>query len=354
MSAMECKAVLARVEDLAALSAMHAQLEEPHLVVCAECREQVARTRDVLAGLDAIPRLEPRGDLADRVMAKIAMAPPPAWASRATPRPAVPPPASREVPGFMAWVASRPFAMPAFAMAAVVALAVMLRPGPRELAQQVAHPSPIVEEPATPAAGAPALEIAQLTGTMQAFEQGTWKDLAGGAKLPAGQRVQVARGGHATLAFPDGSRVELAAESEAVPFADRVRLRRGSARFDIKHRPERTFRVLVPDGEVRVLGTLFTVDARPAATLVHLLSGHIEVQCGTQVERLEDGDSATIGAGHLSKLLASAAPATAGEVASPGPAGIPESADAPVMPATDPHPAVQATPATGPAPQGLQ
>jgi len=354
----ECAAVVARVEELAALTAMHAQLEEPHLVVCAECREEVAHTRDLLSGLDAIGTRAPQGDLSERVMAKIAAAPPPAWAARTAARPiprAVPAPPAPQPPGFMAFLSMRAMAVPAFAMAVALFAVVAFRTPGRELAQRAPAASPIVEEPVVADRSAPPIQVAQVSGRLTAFDQGTWKDIAAGGTVAAGQRVQVARGGRAALALPDGSRVELASETELVPFADRVRLRHGAARFDVKHRPERTFRVLVPDGEVRVLGTLFTVDAKSAGSLVHLLAGRLEVQCGNQVERLEDGDSATIGDGRLAKQLASASGLPPGtESARPDafPSDVAAPSDAPV--GADPRPAVQATAASGAAPDGLR
>ena len=379
--ATECAAVVARVEELAALSAMHAQLEEPHLVVCAECREEVARTRDVLAGLDAVPVQQPKRDLSEQVMSRIATSPAPAWAKAAarpvarpvaTPasearRPAVPEPP----PGFFASFNMRALTVPAFAFAAVLLAVAAFRGGPgRELAHHTPTASPIVEEPmlATPiltTRGAPAIQIAAVSGRLTAFDQGTWKDIAAGGAIAAGQRIQVEHGGHATLALADGTKLEVAQDTELVPFTDRVRLRHGSARFDVKHRPERTFRVLVPDGEVRVLGTLFDVDAKPSSTLVHLLAGRLEVQCATQVERLEDGDSATIGAGRLTKLAAAAhadaGPGVASDATVGGrpadafPSDVAVQPDVPVTPGGhDPRPTVQATAATGPAPEGLK
>jgi hypothetical protein len=277
-------------------------------------------------------------------------------------------------PGFLAFLAGRPLAVPTVAFALVAVAWITLRPGP---GVQVAHrsaeggspfrpaASPIVEEPAVDVGSlGPAVRIARLEGTVQAFDEGTWKDLASGAALKEGQRLQSAAGARATLALPDGSRLEVAADTELVPFAERVRLRRGSVRFDVQHRPERIFRVLVPDGEVRVLGTLFDVGVKPAGTRVHLLHGRVEVQCGAQVVLLADGDSATIGGGRLAHIAASGAAGDSTPAGSSEPSSgesqtsaVSEAAvppDAPVVPGPDPRPAVEATAASGPAPAGLR
>lgn len=381
--ANECKGVLARVGDLAALTAHHAQLEEPHLVVCGECRENVARTRVVLDGLDAIPVRAPQGDLSDRVMMRIQSAPAPAWAARAAARSGVTPkievrpaePVRRPIvaaepeTGFFDWLGSlltgRALAPAAMGLAVVLFALVAIKPATREqVARTVAPASPIVEEPDVVERGAPGVQVASTQGGVTVFAEGAWKPITAGASFAAGQRAAVAPGGRASLTLPDGSKLDVGGDTEVVAFAERVRVRRGHVRFDVMHRPERIFRVLIPDGEVRVLGTLFDVDAATAGSRVHLLHGRLEVQCAAQVERLEDGDGVTIAGGKLTKLAAAersgasdvpssasssngpAATETTGDVAAPP--------DAPVVPPADPRPAVQATAASGPAPLGLK
>lgn len=362
----ECKAVVERVEDLATLSAHHAQLEEPHLVVCSDCRDQVARTRDVLAGLDALPVQAPKADVSDRVMMRIQSAPAPAWAAKRAAAPVrakvepksepVRRPVAEPQPGFLEWLASvltpRNLAVPAMGLAVVLFALVAIKPVGQQVARTTAPASPIVEEPELIEAGAPGITVASLTGEVSAFVQGEWKKVAAGGTVAAGQRLQIGRGSKASLTLPDGSKIDVGAETELVAFSERVRVHHGHARFDVMHRPERIFRVLVPDGEIRVLGTLFDVDAAAAGSRVHLLHGRIEVQCAAQVERLEDGDSATIGAGKLTKLAAADHAAGAGPLPS---TGTPVASEAsPDSVGADPRPAIQATAASGPAPAGLK
>ena len=375
----ECRAVVGRVEDLAALTAHHAQLEEPHLVVCADCREQVAGTRDVLAGLDALPVRAPRlaatgTDLADRVMMRLSAAPAPVWAAKRAPVAQAPavvsgrspvqprveprrPVLSEPAPGFfervLAVLTLRNLAAPAMGLAVVLFALVAIKPAGQQVAHTRTPASPIVEEPELIESGTAGVALSNVQGEVTAFTGGAWKPVSG--SVAAGQRVQVGRGGRVTMTLPDGSKIDVGGDTEVVAFAERFRVRHGHARFDVMHRPERTFRVLVPDGEVRVLGTLFDVDAATAGTRVHLLHGRIEIQCATQVERLEDGDSATIGSGKLTRLAAAdRAGAEPLSSSTPAHADGADAGEATAVPAGDPRPAVQATAASGPAPQGLK
>jgi hypothetical protein len=355
----ECTAVQARAGELAALAPERAQADEPHLVACSACRDEVARTRAVLRGLDRIPVTEPSRDLSASVMSRISSAPPPAWLAKSAPRPTVAPrraPPTEPPPGFFASMNVRAFALPAAGLALVLALVVLVRPSAdSRLARLTPSPSamPAVESESPLPGGE--VTLAKLTGRASAFDEGAWKDVAEGQSFPQGRRLRTEPGAKASLALPDGSRVDVAADSELFAFADRIRLRRGRARFDIRHRPERIFRVLVPDGEIRVLGTLFDVESRPQGTRVHLLHGRLEVQCDRAVERLEDGEGATFSGTKLTKLTAAAPLATSDDFPpATSTSEVPAHPDEPTSVGPDPKPTIDAEPAKGPAPTGLQ
>lgn len=98
------------------------------------------------------------------------------------------------------------------------------------------------------------------------------------------------------LTLPDGSRVELNAQTAlAVDFtaaARRVRLAGGEAFFQVSRDPARPFYVETPAGSVRVTGTQFNVRSEsPGALEVTVLEGSVQVQPGgAAVRDLTHGD----------------------------------------------------------------
>jgi transmembrane sensor len=101
------------------------------------------------------------------------------------------------------------------------------------------------------------------------------------------------------LELPDGSRVTLAAASAiAVSFsADerRVSLLQGEAFFEVRHDPERPFRVIAEDVTTSVVGTSFDVRRDSSGVAVAVQEGIVEVSSSAgsrkQAERLTPGQS---------------------------------------------------------------
>lgn len=101
-------------------------------------------------------------------------------------------------------------------------------------------------------------------------------------------------GSTATLEFEDGTSITLSGGSE-LSFAEgpqkRLMLRRGTLSANVKPQPpDRPMLVTTPTAEVRVVGTVFTLSARPDDTLVIVDKGLVKVK------RLADGQSADLSA----------------------------------------------------------
>jgi len=86
--------------------------------------------------------------------------------------------------------------------------------------------------------------------------------------------------------LPDGTEINLAARTRlsVAYYRDRreVRLASGEARFKVQHAPAQPFTVQTDWGRVRVLGTVFTVSARPTGTQVAVAEGKVGVWSADQ------------------------------------------------------------------------
>lgn len=88
-------------------------------------------------------------------------------------------------------------------------------------------------------------------------------------------------GQHQTVAFPDGSSMELGAASEvSVQYSSgerAIELLQGIAFFDVEKNPHRPFVVRAGGGSVTAVGTAFSVQRRAAEVLVVVSDGLVEV-----------------------------------------------------------------------------
>lgn len=122
--------------------------------------------------------------------------------------------------------------------------------------------------------------------------------------LPLGLAVHLATrllAHEAAIVLADGSRVELRAKGAAVTELAakgerRVRLTGGSARFDVRSDPSHPFVVELSGSlEVRVLGTVFTVEPDAATVAVSVERGHVLVQRnGDTLADLRQGEQARV------------------------------------------------------------
>jgi transmembrane sensor len=113
---------------------------------------------------------------------------------------------------------------------------------------------------------------------------------------------------------------------EDAPRQAQVRLERGRARFEVKRRSERTFRVRAGNVTVNVIGTVFAVEIIADRIGVSVEQGAVEVDWGVGKERLVAGEQGwfpplVLGGGD------SAEPANGEPAATAGPAVAPERAE---------------------------
>lgn len=113
--------------------------------------------------------------------------------------------------------------------------------------------------------------------------------------------LSVPKYGEYTVRFPDGSTVKVNSESRLrypVRFAEGRRevWLEGEAYFEVARDEGACFTVHTERMDVRVLGTVFHVAARPEedCTEATLLSGSVEALCGTEVVRLVPGEQAKV------------------------------------------------------------
>jgi transmembrane sensor len=99
------------------------------------------------------------------------------------------------------------------------------------------------------------------------------------------RQVATASAQRESLSLPDGSRIDLHAQTNLRVDLDardrRVRLAAGEAYFEVARDPARPFTVETPAGSVRVTGTAFSVRASPGGALeVVVREGTVQVRAG--------------------------------------------------------------------------
>lgn len=95
-----------------------------------------------------------------------------------------------------------------------------------------------------------------------------------------------------SAALADGSRVMLAPGTAldvdiGASGERRINLEKGEAMFDVAHDPSRPFVVRSGEGEIRVLGTAFTVKKTGGMTQVIVARGRVEVKSGSETRILK-------------------------------------------------------------------
>jgi hypothetical protein len=175
---------------------------------------------------------------------------------------------------------ARRFAIPRWAIAAGVA-AVSLYLGRNALDRAFA--------PAGPRA-----TVESSKGTLYALNAAT---LADGATIAAGDVVRTAAGARAHLRLPDGSLIEVNERTElsfqSAWSGSTILLERGDIIVRAAKQRDGYLKVVTRDSEAAVKGTIFTVSAGTAGSLVGVVEGSVAVtQPGTQ-RLLKAGEQAT-------------------------------------------------------------
>lgn len=123
-----------------------------------------------------------------------------------------------------------------------------------------------------------------------------------GAVLRDGAALRVAAGASATVTFADGSRLEVAPETQVVLRAEpakRLAMERGSVTVDAAPQPAgRPLVVETPDAVATVLGTRFTVDTDGVRTRLEVIEGTVRFASA------DGGDAEDIRAGGSSERSA--------------------------------------------------
>lgn len=104
--------------------------------------------------------------------------------------------------------------------------------------------------------------------------------------LAVGDRIEI-QGGGARLVWPDGATIAWASAAQAaIPDAAAtlamLAIDAGEAVCEIPHRPERAFRITVPQGTVTDRGTSFTLRVRATETTIAVRSGVVALQAPQQ------------------------------------------------------------------------
>ncbi len=147
--------------------------------------------------------------------------------------------------------------------------------------------------------GAEARAVAeQVDGRLFTVRDGAVAPLAAGAEIAAGQTVRAARGTHALLRMPDGTRIEMNQLSELrlEPRRDgaSVGLRRGDIIVRAAKQPAgRHLYVDTADCRVTVVGTVFAVSNGPKGSRVSVLEGRVKVESDGRAETLQPGEQAS-------------------------------------------------------------
>lgn len=105
------------------------------------------------------------------------------------------------------------------------------------------------------------------------------------APSPLSRQLATASAQRQSLSLPDGSRIDLHAQTNLRVELDardrRVRLAAGEAYFEVARDPDRPFVVETPAGSVRVTGTAFSVRTSPGGALeVIVREGTVQVRAG--------------------------------------------------------------------------
>jgi hypothetical protein len=167
-------------------------------------------------------------------------------------------------------------------------------------APETVPPRPDPAPPPDPPPSAPPPRSTEAPAVVARVErvQGDVRGARAGDALLAGQGLETGDRGNASVRYPDGTCLELGAEAAARGFADgdagkRLELDRGALSADVRRQPAgRSFVILTPHAEVRVLGTRFSLLVEPDSTRLETREGRV------RATRREDGAAVEVGPDH--------------------------------------------------------
>jgi ferric-dicitrate binding protein FerR (iron transport regulator) len=142
--------------------------------------------------------------------------------------------------------------------------------------------------------------LGRVQGDIQILSPVGRRKAVAGEGLGADEGVDAAgSGSHATLDFPDGSRIELGADTSVEKLVEKqgkrgLALSRGSIAATVtKQAAGRSLTVTTAHAEVTVIGTQFSLSALPDSSRLEVREGRVLLR------RLPDGASIEVSAGHL-------------------------------------------------------
>jgi TonB family protein len=141
--------------------------------------------------------------------------------------------------------------------------------------------------------------------TAHLLEAGRWRALAGGRPLAVGARIRSGEATRLRLRAGDGIELALNRGAELVVLPDGVRLERGELLCE-RARKGPAYRIVVPTGEVLVVGTRLHVASAPGLALVEVLRGEVRLVTGAGSATAAAGEEGVLAAGRAPRVALAA------------------------------------------------
>lgn len=159
-------------------------------------------------------------------------------------------------------------------------------PAPTAVRDRVSRPKRLLRRVAAPHRRGPVRIAVGLAGTLLLALGIGWTVLVRQADELSSQSYATAVGGAGSALLPDGSRVELGADSRITTFYTakqrRVSVDFGEAYFSVSKDPQRPFLVAAGAMQVTAVGTAFNVRRHPDRVVVAVSEGKVELDSNEQ------------------------------------------------------------------------
>jgi hypothetical protein len=133
------------------------------------------------------------------------------------------------------------------------------------------------------------IQLALAIGVVEVEEQGSWKSLATGTKLQAGQRLRTPGRSRCELRCVDGSEIRLNGDSEIIVYSPRLfHLKQGQVWSTVAAAPA-PFQVKTDQTTVTALGTQFDLNYQARQTTLSVLEGKTRFDLDGKVTEVKAG-----------------------------------------------------------------
>lgn len=181
----------------------------------------------------------------------------------------------------------RPWRTVALALASAAAgflLAILLWPGLNNRAET----SKVVPDSLQPVTDLP-VQLALAIGVVEIEDQGTWKPLATGTRLQAGQHLRTQGRSRCELRCNDGTEIRLNNESEIIVHSPRLfHLKQGQVWSTVAHAAT-PFQIKTDETTVTALGTQFDLQYQAQRTTLSVLEGKTRLDRGDKTTEVKAG-----------------------------------------------------------------